>query len=276
MPQQVRHPEVLHYYQLELMNILDAYVKTLPSSQNALDLFKGEWSSKLPSGYPELEAGPIGLFEDIRVSWALQVFGGCAGQNVLELGPLEGGHTYMMEKAGAASITAIEANSRAFLKCLIVKEILGLKNASFLLGDFISFLNSNLTSFDICLASGVLYHMTNPAELISLIAKSTDKMLLWTHYYDQTRIAQIPAYAERFTPGIDREYCGFHHTIYRQAYKDSLTCAKFCGGSEEFSNWMSREDILLCCQHFGFKKLEINFEQPDHPNGPSFTIAASK
>ncbi len=258
------------------MNILDAYVKTLPSPQNALDLFKGEWSSKLPSKYHDLDAGPIGLFEDIRVSWALQVFGGCEGQNVLELGPLEGGHTYMMEQAGAVSITAIEANSRAFLKCLIVKEILALKNANFLLGDFISFLTSNSTAFDICLASGVLYHMTNPVELIALIANHTDKMLLWTHYYAQDRIAQIPAYEKRFAPGVAREYEGFRHTIYPQAYKDGLTCAGFCGGSEEFSNWMSREDIILCCQHFGFKNIEINFEQPDHPNGPSFTIAASK
>ncbi len=36
--------------------------------------------------------------------------------NILELGPLEGAHTYQLR------ILAIEANAEAFLKCLVVKE----------------------------------------------------------------------------------------------------------------------------------------------------------
>lgn len=85
---------------------------------------------------------------------------------VLELGPLEAGHTYMLEKMGARSIVAVEANSRAYLKCLIVKELFELKRAKFLLGDFVAYLKNNTRHFDLCLASGVLYHMQNPAELL--------------------------------------------------------------------------------------------------------------
>jgi hypothetical protein len=39
-------------------------VKTLPSHQNALDIFKGEWFSKLPLIEPELMAGTIPLFKN--------------------------------------------------------------------------------------------------------------------------------------------------------------------------------------------------------------------
>ena len=42
-------------------------------------------------------------------------------------------------------------------------------------------------TFDICFASGVLYHMRNPAELIALIARATDRVLLWTHYMEHPR-----------------------------------------------------------------------------------------
>jgi hypothetical protein len=54
--------------------------------------------------------------------------------SLLELGPLEGAHTYQLEKLGAKSILAIEANVEAFLKCLITKEITGLQVAKFMLG----------------------------------------------------------------------------------------------------------------------------------------------
>ena len=107
-------------------SILDAYVKSAPSAQNALDIFKGEWASVLPPPYNHLQAGGIPLFQDQRAAWALEQLGGCQGQRVLELGPLEGAHSYILQQHGAASVTAIEANTRAYLKCLIVKELLGL------------------------------------------------------------------------------------------------------------------------------------------------------
>jgi SAM-dependent methyltransferase len=258
------------------MDILETYIKTAPNPQNALDIFKDEWSSKLPADCGDLQAGVAGLFEDPRIEWALAQFGGCTNKQVLELGPLEGGHTYMMEQAGAASIVAIEANSRAYLKCLVVKEVLQLKQASFLYGDFVEFLKTNTTPFDVCIASGVLYHMPNPAELIALAAQVTSQMMIWTHYYDEAIIAQMPHYAGKFSPGVTSEYEGFQHTLYRQGYGAALDWAGFCGGSQPFSNWMSRKDIIRCCQHFGFKQIETNFEQPDHPNGPSFALVAMK
>jgi Methyltransferase domain len=257
------------------MDILETYLKAAPSPQNALDIFKGEWSSKMPAS-SDLQAGEAGLFEDARIDWTLAQFGGCAGKQVLELGPLEGGHTYMLEQAGAASITAIESNTRAYLKCLVVKEVLQLKQAQFLCGDFIEFLKANTARFDLCIASGVLYHMPNPVELIALAAKVTNQMMIWTHYYDETILSEIPHYIGKFAPGETAEYEGFQHTLYRQGYGAALDWAGFCGGSESFSHWLSREDIIRCCRHFGFQHVETNFEHPDHPNGPSFAIAVSR
>ena len=48
-----------------------------------------------------------------------------AGKTVLELGPLEGAHTYQLHQRGA-NIVAVEASKQAYLKCLITKEIVGL------------------------------------------------------------------------------------------------------------------------------------------------------
>ncbi|MEH1894348.1 MAG: class I SAM-dependent methyltransferase [Nostoc sp.] len=256
------------------MNILDQYIKSAPSPQNALDIFKSEWSSKLPAPLADFKAGSIPLFEDARIDWVSTKLGGIKGKTVLELGPLEAGHTYMLECLEAASILSIEANTRAYLKCLIIKEILELKKTRFLCGDFVEYLRNTLTKFDVCIASGVLYHMNNPAELIGLIAKCTDKIFIWTHYYDKKVISGNPNLRHKFVGSSKSNYDGFKHTLYRQEYEKALEWSGFCGGNASTSYWMSRDDILACLKYFGLKDIEVSFDAPDHPNGPSFALMA--
>lgn len=258
------------------MKIIDSYITSSPCEQNALNIFQNEWSSRLPDPFAELKAGQIPLFNDIRISWFVQRLGGIADKTILELGPLEAGHTYMLEKMGAASILSIEANTSAYLKCLIIKEILELKRAKFICGDFVKYLQNCSTNFDVCIASGVLYHTTNPVELLSLISQVTDKIFIWTHYYDRDLLKanHHKKIGKKFPGSISAEYNGFKHTLYRYKYLTTLDSAGFCGGSQPFSYWMSRADILACLKYVGFNEIEINFEQPDHPNGPSFALLA--
>lgn len=257
--------------------ILDCYAKAAPSPQSALDIFAGEWSSSLPGPLANCKAGPVGLFDDDRVKWFLKEIGGVAGKSVLELGPLEGGHTYMLEQAGARTITAVEANSRAFLKCLIVKELLGLQRCSFLCGDFMEYLRQAGPSFEVCLAAGVLYHVQNPAELLALLARRcTGHLLLWTHYYDKELVAFNPELASRFTAASPGEYAGFRCTLHRQEYRTDLKRPGFCGGSKTTSQWLAREEILKGLAHFGFHDLRIGFDEPRHPQGPAFAVVAAR
>ena len=135
-------------------SLLDVYVRQPPSSQNAIDLFAGQWWSAFPSDL-SVKAGGLSLFADERIEWMARELGGVTGWRILELGPLEGAHTAMLEQAGAADVVAIESNSRAYLKCLITKEILGLKRARFLLGDFRGYLAADgADRFDLAVACG--------------------------------------------------------------------------------------------------------------------------
>jgi SAM-dependent methyltransferase len=178
-------------------SILDAYVKSAPSPQNALDIFKGEWASVMPPPYHTLQAGGIPLFQDQRAAWALEQLGGCQGQRVLELGPLEGAHSYILQQHGAASVTAIEANTRAYLKCLIVKELLGLDRVHFVCGDFVGFLEDTDEMYDLIFSAGVLYHMRDPIGLIAKLARHTNRLYMWTHYYDDA-LQQNPHLKDRY------------------------------------------------------------------------------
>lgn len=253
----------------------DYYNMTFPCDQNAVDIFKGEWSSRFPE-FAGVQAGTIPLFDDERIKWLLSSVD-VSNLNLLELGPLEGGHSYMLEKAGAKKITAIEANTKAFLKCLITKEIIGLKRTKFLCGDFVNYLENNNDTYDGVIACGVLYHMSDPVRLIHLISRSAiDFIFIWTHYYDENWVKKN-SNKERFSGSIQYKYMDLLVNYHRQNYLlKKSNIVGFCGGGYGFSYWMSRDQIIDTLSYFGFTRHQISFDEYNHPNGPSFAIIARR
>jgi hypothetical protein len=258
-------------------SLLEQYVTSAPAPQNAVDIFRGEWSSQFPDPLSQLDAGSLALFEDDRIRWFANHIGGVGGKSVLELGPLEGGHSYMLEGLGAARIVAIESNTRAFLKCLIVKELLGLKHVQFLCGDFVAFLRTDGRRHDVCVASGVLYHMQDPVELIALLAEHcTEHVFIWTHYYDHTIIRSNPRLGRHFKGTAAHEYRGYRYMLYKQEYGSGRRGAGFCGSGAPATQWMTRNALLGSLEHFGFEVTGIAFDEPNHPNGPALAFVARR
>ena len=95
------------------MAVNDFFIEEPPCPENAVKLFEGEWSSQLPGSLGP-SSGSATLFAHARVRLAIDNLGGIDGWDVLELGPLEGGHSYMLQEANARAVTAIEANSHAY------------------------------------------------------------------------------------------------------------------------------------------------------------------
>ncbi|RWP87587.1 MAG: class I SAM-dependent methyltransferase [Mesorhizobium sp.] len=258
------------------MNILDAYVVTSPSAQNAVDIFKDEWSSKFPaSARATTTPGSAALFEDARIDWLSKTIGGFSGKRILELGPLEAGHTYMMHQAGAESILAVEANSRSYLKCLCVKEIFDLNHARFLYGDAMAYLSETNERFDVCVASGILYHMVHPIEFLGNIARVSDTIFLWTHYYNDS-LRTRPNLAKQFEQPYEIEVNGKAYTVSRRNYQEALKWAGFCGGGKPWAFWLTRDSLMRAIADFGFTVEAIEFDHPDHPNGPALALVAHK
>lgn len=257
-------------------SVLDAYCPAPPDPQNALDIFAGEWASRLPPPFDTLRAGQAHLFDDGRVHWAIERLGGVRGRRILELGPLEGGHTYMLDRAGAAEVMAIESNTRAYVKCLIAKELVGMPAARFVCGDFVTYLRDAPARFDVVFASGVLYHMVEPVEVLARIAGCADAVFLWTHYYDADVLGARADRAHRVVPPTPADWQGFAHQVYRHEYLTALGHRGFCGGSRPFAHWLTRDHIVGALRHFGLTDIEVAHEQPDHPNGPAFSVLARR
>jgi SAM-dependent methyltransferase len=254
--------------------ILNSYVRGAPSGRQALEIFAGEWSSRLPPPY-DVITGSSELFEDARIKWILEVVGGVQGYRILELGPLEAGHTTMLERAGAGTITAVEGNTRAFLKCLIVKEVLGLERSHFLCGDIHEFLTECTDQFDLCLASGVLYHMRDPVAVLQAMTRVSDRLALWTHYYDPA-VLDHPEIAVHFGSATERAIGDLTFTEHRYEYGEALTWNGFCGGSAHYANWLERDTILECLRRAGFDSIEIGFDEAMAQHGPALALVAQR
>lgn len=255
--------------------ILDQYVRSAPSRQAAIDIFAGEWSSSFPAS-TGLTAGTTPLFEDPRITWTIERAGGVQGKRVLELGPLEAGHTSMLHEAGA-TVVSIESNSRAFVKCLIVKEVLGLDRCSFLLGDFMPYLQETDERFDLVVASGVLYHSPDPLGLLESIARVASRVAIWTHYFEPEVVAADPSQTRMFVPELETvAWHGHEFELHRRNYLESLQWGGFCGGPESSALWMEREDLMTVLTELSYPRIDVLHDDLGHPNGACIMLFAER
>jgi hypothetical protein len=257
---------------------LEVYTTAPPSPQTQAELFAGQWTSAVPLPDGSVIGGDRhDLFADERIEWMLSEVGPLDGQRVLELGPLEGGHTYMLERARAREVVAVEAHQHAFLRCLVVKNLLDLR-ARFELGDFIAYLRDHDVEWDLCVASGVLYHMADPLELLELLGRRSRRVFIWTHYYDADILTERPDVAARFHTGTTSPSTrgGYTATLHRYDYDEGAHAPSFCGGSRPHTSWMTRADIVGALEHYGFGSFRYAFDDPWCPHGPALALVAER
>jgi Methyltransferase domain len=247
-----------------------------PSPQTAVDIFAGKWASDLSKVCSITGTGHMDLFvADERPKVAAEALGNedgrLDGMRILELGPMEAAHSYQLERLGAASIMAIETNVDAFLKCLIVKEILDLKKTRFMFGDAMEFLTKTQDQFDMVFCSGVLYHLKDPIAVIKTICNLTDKCFVWTHYYNDAcgnnEITRTRRHVNIF---------GFGADYYEAKYHQDRNGSDFWGGNDEVRSWMTLCDIVDCFKYFGLNKVNVLRDEPAIWVGAWASLAASR
>lgn len=252
------------------------YIRKIPSNQTAIDLMRGAWVCAFPDEL-KVSAGDIALHDDQRIHWLLANIDTNKLQqlDVLELGPLEASHTAMLLNAGVRSVLAIEANPSAYLRCLITKEIRKLHNASFMLGDFRAYLEAEDRVWPVIVASGVLYHMADPLQLLEVLAKRTDQLYLWTHVVDDDAMPVNDARRAFITGEETITWYGADMTLYVRPY-GAVSDLKFCGGMDSDPRWMGRASLIAALKLLGFSNIEIAHEDPDHSAGPALSILAKR
>jgi len=256
------------------------YTKQAPSNQTIVDIFQGLWLSAFPEEY-NIVAGSIKHFDfsvEPRVKWGASVLSnGIKDFTVLELGPFEAYNTWQMERLSAKSVIAIESNNVNYLKCLIVKEITGIK-ARFLYGDFIPYLEQCPILFDIVWASGALYHQVEPLKLLELIANVTSRVFIHTHYYVEDVIKKNRELSRIFIHQRDMtaRYQRYQARLHYRSYDTDKSAPVFAGGAEDYSYWMEKDDIFGYLRYLGFDRITMGVDDARNLNGPAMFFMAEK
>jgi hypothetical protein len=249
--------------------------RRVPSHQNAVDLVPG-WNHAFPDIYG-VKAGTAVLHEDPRIFWAMEQFGSVAGKRLLELGPLEAAHTSILDRHNPAVLDAVEANTAAYMRCLIAKQVLDLKHAKFYLGNFLPWLERDDLTYDFIVGSGVLYHMNDPIHLLELISRRTDAVYLWTHYFDNDAMPPGDPRGLAFVGHGRVVSCGKHTIrLHGRRYYGADNNLMFCGGPEDLHYWMEKNAIVEVLRSFGLEDVRTTHDAPDHPNGPAISIFAQR
>lgn len=106
---------------------------------------------------------------------------------VLELGPLEGHHSVILEKLGVRETVAIEGREDNLRRCARIKEKYGLDRTTFVLGDLEALASGRAHAslgglFDLVVALGILYHLPEPFRLLEWCRRHAPTLFLGTHY----------------------------------------------------------------------------------------------
>ena len=214
---------------------LDELCHSIPTREAGFWLRELEWF-----GFEEDPDHPGRLttrFIDPLIVECNQRVGGFDGLEVLELGPFEGAHSINLATFSPARVISIEANPYNFIKCLIVKQYYGLANTSFLLCNFVEYLQQCDRRFDFILAAGVLYHLREPFKALELVMQRTDAIGICT-----------TVYAEDDSPfnmtGATREIEKNGHQFKLYERMNTLTTKGKKHGIDETA-WMMTEPELL-------------------------------
>ena len=257
--------------------IQPSYCTATPSDQTAVDILKGLWKSAFPAE-KRIQAGDAPNFNDPRVAWVAEQIGDLHGKSVLELGPYEAYHTYQLSRHGAFPITAIEGNNINYLKCLIVKEVLDIR-ARFLYGDILGFASDTSESYDLCWACGVLYHQVDPLMFLKAVARSSKRIFFWTHFFDNRIVEHSDQYPNFDSMhDVEKDFDGYRCRHYYRSYRsiEKALPAYFSGGSESFSYWLSKDDVLGYLAVLGFTDITVRGINMEHKAGPTISFLACR
>lgn len=186
-------------------------------------------------------------------------------RRLLELGCLEGGHTFALAaRPEVACVVAVEGRAANLDRARFVQARLGGRAAS-----QVRFVHANVERADLAALSreaggldavlclGVLYHLPRPWELLAAMRRAAPATLLWTHVADDAR-----AHSRR------GGYLGRLYPEWRFLWEP-------LSGLSPWSFWPTRSELLRMLRDAGYQRTEVLHDDPTHAHGPAVTVAAS-
>lgn len=180
-------------------------------------------------------------------------------RRILELGCLEGGHSFALAaRPQVEQVVAVEGRAASLERARFVQRALGVEHAG-----KVSFVQANverdpltpLGAFDAVLCLGVLYHLPRPWTLLAEMRRAAPATLLWTHVAPEGARLRLGGYRGRLYPE------------WRFLWEP-------LSGLSAYSFWPTRSELLRMLADAGYARSNVLHDDPHHEHGPAITIAA--
>lgn len=223
------------------------------------------WWDLLPFTTHRIEVAPgihtcnvgVDAVNDLRTHLVAEACGGSLDdRTVVDLGCLEGGFTLAFAARGAKRAVGIEAREISVQRADLARGLLGLDGAEFVVADIKTEL-ARREPFDVVFAAGILYHVADPAALLTTMrASCTHMALIDTHVAvaDEASHGCSPV-TERTSGGST--YRGRIFPEYAPSVsddeKEELLWAAY---SDVDSFWPLEDDLVRMITDAGFSRVE--------------------
>lgn len=215
---------------------------------------RGPWVTKFAIDGKEY-GGHFNAMQDTRIDQFFESFP--KPRRVLELGSLEGGHSFSLaSRPPVERVLGIEGRDFNVEKAKFVQGLLKITNVEFVTGNLETIDLASHGEFDAVFCSGLLYHLPRPWELIERISQVSPNLFMWTHYTKEE--------------DVNTEAGGWQGFTYKE-----LGLADPLSGMSPDSFWPTLDGLQNMLKKYGFKKIQLIEDDPDHPQGPAITLAAS-
>lgn len=212
----------------------------------------GKWITKFRID-ERVYGGDFDAMNDPRVRWFLDSFPGL--RRVLELGSLEGGHTFALAKE-VEYVRGIEGRDYNVGKANFVRDLLGVRNCEFTIMDIERQDLSALENFDAVFCVGVLYHLCRPDLILKRLSNIAPRLFLSTHYVVE--------------PAANKKMGQWRGAWYKEyGIDDPLS------GLSRKSFWPTLGSLLDMLADSGYESIHIIKNDRQNPNGHVVTLTAA-
>jgi Methyltransferase domain len=176
----------------------------------------------------------------------------------LELGALEGAHTFLLaEHPGMQRVLALEGREANLRKARFVQELLQIGNVEFAQANLEHVELNTFGKFDAVFCSGLLYHLPEPWRLIDQLAAIAPVLFIWTQYATESGATDVGQ--------------GLRGMIHVEGGPDEPL-----SGMSATATWLTLDSLRRLLARSGYGEIEIIHDDPGHANGPAVTIGARR
>ena len=225
-------------------------------SENLAEQFAalGPWIYQFQIG-GKTYGGPISAEGDVRVERFFSFMP--ESKTILELGALEGAHSFILaQRPGVQRVVALEGREASLRKARFLQNLLEIPNVEFIQANLEHTHLTRFGKFDAVFCCGLLYHLPEPWTLLEQLPSVAPVVYIWTQYAREEEARDVGR--------------GWRGKIHIEGGADEPL-----SGMSDTATWLTVQSLRDVLRASGYKRVEVIYDDPAHPNGPAVTIGAT-